>query len=146
VAAPLKAVLDTSVLVAQDLAVPAGMVVRVASLSWAELRSGLNVPGLPPTDRIAREARLNRLVKAFGAGLPFDDQAAQSFGFICELVYAAGCQVRGRAVDLMIAAVAHANNAAVITANPADLVGLERLVRVIQPIPADSAADQSGEH
>jgi predicted nucleic acid-binding protein len=111
------------------------MAARVASLSWAELRSGLSVPGLAPVKRVARQARLDRLQKTFGAGLPFDDQAAQSFGFICELVYAAGRQVRGRAVDLMIAAVAHANSAAVVTANPADLAGLDGLVEVIQSAP-----------
>ncbi|MDR0594824.1 MAG: hypothetical protein LBG60_16570 [Bifidobacteriaceae bacterium] len=44
---------------------------------------------------------MDRLQKTFGAGQPFDDRAAQSFGFICELVDAAGRQVRGRAVDIM---------------------------------------------
>jgi hypothetical protein len=70
-------------------------------LPGAELRSGLNVPGLAPVERIGCEARLDRLQKTFGAGQPFDDRAAQSFGFICELVDAAGRQVRGRAVDIM---------------------------------------------
>jgi predicted nucleic acid-binding protein len=133
VADPLTAIIDTSVLVADDLTVPAGVAGRVASLSWAELRAGLTVPGLSAAARVERRARLERLERAFGPGLPFDDRAAASYELVCELTHGAGRKVRGRAVDLMIAAVAHANAAAVVTANAGDLATLGTLVQVIAP-------------
>jgi predicted nucleic acid-binding protein len=54
-----------------------------------------------------------------------------SFGHITELVLASGRSPQGRVPDLMIAAIAHANSAALVTTNPKDFVGLERLVHVI---------------
>lgn len=78
-----------------------------------------------------RQARLQRLRKLFGEGVPFDDECAVSYGTICGLVLASGRQVRGRAIDLMIAATAMANDAAVVTRNPQDFAGLEGFVHVI---------------
>lgn len=74
-----------------------------------------------------------RLSRELGPGLPFDDDAAAAYGLIAGLVLAAGRGPRTRAMDLMIAATAYANGAAVLTRNPADFAGLEPLVSTRTP-------------
>ncbi|MBX3193779.1 MAG: PIN domain-containing protein [Microbacteriaceae bacterium] len=125
----MKAVLDTSVLVAESLSHP-GHEVAVTSISWAELGYGIR-KAPDAAERARREARVARLRAALGPGLPFDDGAADAYQTICGLVLASGREVRGRALDLMIAATAAAHGAAVITSNPDDFVGLEGLVPII---------------
>jgi len=125
----VKAVLDTSVLVAEQLSHP-GYDVAVASLSWAELGYGVR-KAVDPVERARREARVSRLRAALGAGLPFDDAVADAYQTVCGLVLANGRDVRGRAIDLMIAATASVHGAAVITHNPADFAGLDGLVPII---------------
>jgi predicted nucleic acid-binding protein len=125
----VKAVLDTSLLVAEALSHP-GYEVAVASLSWAEIGYGVRKT-TDPVERARREARVSRLRAVLGAGLPFDDAAADAYETVCGLVLPSGREVRGRAIDLMIAATAAAHGAAVITRNPADFDGLDGLVRVV---------------
>lgn len=124
-----RAVLDTSVLVAESLAHP-GYDVAVSSLSWAELGYGIR-RAATPAERARREARVTRLRALLGPGLPFDDAAAEAYQSVCGLVLAQGREVRGRVVDLMIAATAAAHGAAVITRNPSDFAGLDDLVPVL---------------
>lgn len=125
----MKAILDTNLLVAEALVHP-GYEVGVASLTWAELRSGIR-KAADPVERARRETRITRLRALLGPGLPFDDAAADAYETVCELVLAGGRDVRGRVVDLMIAATAAANGAAVITRNPNDFAGLEGFVPVV---------------
>jgi predicted nucleic acid-binding protein len=125
----VRALLDTSLLVAEDLSHP-GYEVAVASLSWAELGYGVR-NATDPVERARREARISRLRTALGAGLPFDDAAADAYETVCGLVLANGREVRGRAIDLMIAATAAVHGAAVITRSPDDFAGLEGLIPVI---------------
>lgn len=125
----MRAVLDTSVLVAEHLRHP-GYEVAVSSLSWAELGYGVR-KAADPVERARREARVSRLRAVLGPGLPFDDPAAEAYETVCGLVLANGREVPGRAIDLMIAATASVHGAAVITHNPADFAGLDGLVPVI---------------
>lgn len=125
----MRAVLDTSVLVGEELSHP-GYEVSVASLSWAELGYGVR-KATDPVERARREARVSRLRAALGPGLPFDDAAAEAYETVCGLVLASGREVRGRAIDLLIAATAAAHGAAVITRNADDLAGLDGLLRVV---------------
>lgn len=125
----MRAVLDTSLLVADELSHP-GYEVAVTSLSWAELGYGIR-KAPDPVERARREARISRLRATLGTGLPFDDAAADAYETICGLVLANGREVRGRAIDLMIAATAAAHGAAVITRNPDDFAGLDGLIPVI---------------
>lgn len=125
----MKAILDTSVLVAESLAHP-GYDVAVSSLSWAELGYGIRKT-TDPAERAHREARLARLHAALGPGIPFDDSAADAYETVCGLVLAHGREVRGRAIDLMIAATAAAHGATVFTRNPGDFAGLEGFVTVL---------------
>ena len=125
----MKAILDTSLLVAESLLHP-GYDVSVSSLSWAELGYGVR-KAADPIERARREARVARLRAVLGDGIPFDDAAAEAYETVCGLVLADGRQVRGRAIDLMIAATASVHGAAVITRNPGDFAGLDGLVTVL---------------
>lgn len=125
----MRALLDTSLLVAGDLDHP-GYEVAVASLSWAELQFGIRA-ARSELERARRQTRIFRLRALLGSGLPFDDAAAATYGILCGLVLANGREVRGRAIDLMIVATAATHDAAVLTRNTEDFVGLEDFVAVI---------------
>lgn len=125
----MKAILDTNLLVAESLS-HRDYEVAVSSLSWAELGYGVRKV-TDPTERARRESRIARLRAVLGTGIPFDDAAADAYGTVCGLVLAGGREVRGRAIDLMIAATAAAQGAVVITRNVDDFVGLEGFVTVV---------------
>ena len=126
-------VLDTSVLVEPIIIADTNLRAAVSAVSYAELEFGASLPTLDPVERASRQQRLNQLRAKFGPGLPFDDAAATSYGLITRFVLEAGRQVRGRVPDLMIAAIAHAHGAALMTLDLADLVPLEPLVRIVAP-------------
>lgn len=125
----MRAILDTNLLVAEALS-HHDFEVAVSSLSWAELGYGVRKVA-DPIERARRESRIARLRGALGPGIPFDDAAADAYATVCGLVLAGGREVRGRAIDLMIAATAAAHGAAVITRNVDDFIGLEGLITVV---------------
>ena len=126
----MRAVLDTNVVIAGEL-VTGGFDVAVTSLTYAELAWGVSAA---PDDvtRALRSAGLQRTRQIFGHGLPFDDEAAASYEHVTALVRARGRNVRARAVDLMIAAIARSHGAALITRSTEDFAGLDGLVDVIE--------------
>ena len=124
----MKAILDTNLLVAGDLAHP-GYDVAVACLSWAELEHGVRA-ARTQLERARRETRIARLRALLGRGLPFDDAAADAYGTLCGLVLGNGREVRGRAIDLMNPATAAAHDAAVLTRDAADFAGADDFVPV----------------
>ncbi len=63
--------------------------------------------------------------------LPFDAEAARTYGMVCAAVLAAGRTPRRRVAGLMIAAIAVANRLPLYTTNPGDFVGLDQLVTVV---------------
>ncbi|MDQ4503558.1 PIN domain-containing protein [Sinomonas sp. ASV322] len=127
----MRAVFDTSVVIDREPATFGGVTeYAITSITYAELQFGV-VAAKTADARVARAARLGAIREAFGAGLPFDDHAAASYGLITDLVLDRGRLPRGRVADLMIAAVAHANGAALITYNVKDFAGLENLVHVM---------------
>jgi predicted nucleic acid-binding protein len=77
-----------------------------------------------------RLARLSGLQKRFDP-LPLDEPVAESYGRLAARVVAAGRHPRGRVMDLLIAATAHAHTAILYTRNPADLNGLEDLIEIV---------------
>lgn len=123
-----RGVLDTSVLIATDIApIPGELAISVVSL--AELHFGV----LVAKDARAREIRLSRLsaLQRRFDPLPVDDAVADSYGRLAARVAHVGRQPRARVMDLLIAATAHAHGANVYTRNPGDLAGLEDLVAVV---------------
>lgn len=123
----MRTVLDTSVLLGDSL--PDGDV-AVASVCWAELEFGVRAASTPAVGA-ARRIRLDRLRRVFGEGLPFDDDAAGTYGLLAGLVRERGRDPRRRALDLMIAATAVVNDAAIATRNADDLRGIEDVVDVV---------------
>lgn len=124
----MKAILDTSVLVAADMR-PLDGELAISVVSLAELHFGV----LVTAERSIRAERLRRLAafrRVFDP-LPVDDAVAASYGQLAAAVLTVGRRPRSRAMDLLIAATAHAHSARLYTRNAADLVGIEDLVEIV---------------
>jgi predicted nucleic acid-binding protein len=126
--ARVRAILDTSVLIATDVP-PLEGDLAISAAALAELHFGV----LVTTDAAIRAERLRRLAafeRTFTA-LPVDEAVAASYGRLAAAVVASGRQPRTRVMDLLIAATAHAHAARLYTRNAADLAGLENLVEIV---------------
>jgi hypothetical protein len=122
-----RGILDTSVLIATDVApIPGELAISVASV--AELHFGVLVARTAAV-RAARLARLSALQRRFDP-LPVDDAVADSYGLLAARVVEIGRQPRARVMDLLIAATAHAHDAAVYTRNAGDFAGLDDLITI----------------
>ena len=127
-----RGLIDTSVAV--DLAridrqcLPA--LVAVSSLTLAEL-----VIGPLGTDEELKRARRQQHLQFAEASvepLAFDSRCSRAYGPVYAAVVDRGRKPRGaRAVDLMIAATALANELPLYTRNARDLLGLEGLIEVV---------------
>jgi predicted nucleic acid-binding protein len=127
-----RGLLDTSVII--DLAsldVDALPIeAAISSITLAELAAGPHATD-DPAERARRQDRVQRTEAQFDP-IPFDMNAARAYGRIYAAVAAAGRKARGpRAVDLMIAAVALAQDLPLYTRNPKDLGGLKGLVDIV---------------
>ncbi|MXG91202.1 PIN domain-containing protein [Nocardioides flavescens] len=123
-----RAVLDTSVVIDEGLS-PLPGVLAISTVTLAELHFGVMVAKSSPV-RAERLRRLSVLQHRFDA-LPVDDAVAASYGRLSAAVVEAGRRPRGRVMDLLIAATAHAHDARLYTRNPGDFSGLEELVEVV---------------
>jgi len=124
----VRAILDTSVLIATDVGPLAGEL-AVSAAALAELHFGV----LVTTDAAVRAERLRRLSefqRRFTA-LPVDEAVATSYGQLAAAVVASGRTPRSRVMDLLIAATAHAHSARLYTRNAGDLAGIEHLVEIV---------------
>jgi toxin FitB len=124
----VKAVLDTSVLIATDVPELEGEL-AISAASLAELHFGVLVTA-DPAVRAERLRRLTVLQRTFDA-LPIDDAVAASYGQIAAALVAHGRQPRSRVMDLLIAATAHANGARLYTRNASDLDGIGHLIEIV---------------
>ncbi|MGJ6127419.1 type II toxin-antitoxin system VapC family toxin [Mycolicibacterium sp. Y3] len=124
----MKAILDTSVILATGIS-PIDGEIAISAITLAELHFGV----LVAKEQATRAERLRRLLKIqrdFDA-LPLDATTAASYGQIAAAVVDAGRQPRARAMDLLIAATAHAHSARLYTRNAADFHGLQHLIDII---------------
>lgn len=124
----MRGILDTSIVIATDVE-PIEGELAVSAATLAELHYGVLV-ARERTVRAERLRRLSLLQRRFDA-LPVDDAVAASYGELAAAVVEAGRQPRARAMDLLIAATAHAHSARLYTRNAADFIGLEDLVDVV---------------
>lgn len=124
----VKAILDTSVVLSTGLSRLDGEL-AISSATLAELHFGVLVT-TDPAVRAERLRRLSVLQRTFDA-VPIDDAVAASYGMLAAAVASAGRKPRGRVMDLLIAATAHAHGARLYTRNADDLVGIESLVDVV---------------
>lgn len=124
----VRAVLDTSVVIATDIAPLEGQL-AISAITLAELHFGV----LVAKQRKVRAERLRRLLvlqRTFDA-LPVDEAVAASYGQVAAAVLDAGRQPRARSMDLLIAATAHAHSARLYTRNADDFDGLDDLIDVV---------------
>ena len=113
----MRAILDTSVVIATDIA-PLEGELAISAITLAELHFGI----LVTKQRKVRAERLRRLLvlqRTFDA-LPVDDAVAASYGQVAAAVVDVGRQPRKRPMDLLIAATAHAHSARLYTRNAND--------------------------
>jgi predicted nucleic acid-binding protein len=102
----------------------------ISSVTLAELSAGPHAAS-DPGERARRQERLQRAETTFDP-LPFDAAAARAYGRVYAAVMAAGRKARGgRAVDLLIAATALAEDLPLYTRNPEDFAGLSELVTIV---------------
>ena len=129
---PARGLLDTSAIIDLEQLDPSQLPVEIAvtAISMAELAAGPHAAN-DVDERARRQDRLQRAEAAFDP-LPFDGEAARAYGRVYAAVVEAGRKARGaRAVDLLIAAVACANELPHYTRNEADFKALEGLVEII---------------
>lgn len=124
----MKALLDTSVVIAADVG-PLSGELAISAATLAELHFGVLVADEQAT-RAERLRRLSILQRQFDA-LPIDDAVAASYGKLAAAVAAAGRQPRARTMDLLIAATAHAHDARLYTRNAEDFVGVGDLLEIV---------------
>ena len=130
-----RGLLDTSVVIALE-AVPAEQLPEepaVSAITLAELAAGPHAAG-DDEERARRQERLQR-VEALLDPLPFDAAAARAYGRVFAATRASGRKARGaRAIDLLIAAVALANDLPLFTRNPADIDHLRSVGLDVRPV------------
>jgi toxin FitB len=124
----VKAILDTSVLIATDVPTLEGEL-GISAASLAELQFGVLVTA-DAAVRAERLRRLSALLRTFDA-LPVDDNVATSYGQLAAAVAAAGRPPRSRITDILIAATAHAHAARLYTRNATAFAGIEHLIEVV---------------
>jgi predicted nucleic acid-binding protein len=122
-------VLDTSVVLATGVA-PLEGELAISAATLAELHFGVLV-AQDAGVRAERLRRLSILQRQFDA-LPVDEAVAASYGQLAAAVVAAGRRPRARAMDLLIAATAHAHSARLYTRNARDLRGTDELIEVVE--------------
>lgn len=127
---PGPGLLDTSVLVDPAASRWLPQEISISALSLAELAAGPHAAGGDVAERARRQERLQVIESTFDP-LPFDAACARAYGRVFAAVAAAGRKARGRAVDLMIAATAIANELPLYTCNARDLRGLEPLLEIV---------------
>ena len=124
--------LDTSVVIDWDDPVVAAALPdesAISAVTMAELAAG-PILAASPLEGARRQFRLQQVEAAFEP-IPFDVAAARSFGQVVAAVISAGRSHKGRMADLMIAAIAHANNLELYTRNGDDFGGLESILHVV---------------
>jgi tRNA(fMet)-specific endonuclease VapC len=122
----LPALRDPSVLPSRPL---------ISAITLAELSVGPLVAS-NEEERAARLAHLQQAEADFDP-LPFDADAARSFGQVAASLRRAGRKTSARAYDAMIAAVAISNGMPLYTAKPGDFAHIDGLtvVPVLSPDP-----------
>jgi len=118
-----QALLDTSVVIDYPAKSVAAHTVSaaVSTITLAELAYGLHTSD--PLVNAAREQRYHWISNTFEP-IPFDRDAARTYGALCAGVRATGRDPKPRRFDLLIAAVAVALHIPLITRNDKDFFGI----------------------
>jgi predicted nucleic acid-binding protein len=125
----VQALLDTSVLIAEDG--PDDLECAISAASLAELHFGVLIAG--DEDERARRAQRLGVVEATFQPLPLNAAVAREWGRLAAAVASRGAQPRRRAVDLVVAATANAHHVPLLTHNVKDFQVIADLVDVRNP-------------
>jgi predicted nucleic acid-binding protein len=101
----------------------------LSAVTLAELSAGPHHTG-DPAER-ARRINVLQHAEATFEPVPFDAEAARTFGQVSAAVLATGRTPRRRIADLMIASIAIVNRLPLYTMNPGDFVGLQGLLTIV---------------
>ena len=95
----------------------------ISAATLGELHFGLHLA----RDDEVRHARLRRLteIEARFDPLPVDAPVARAYGMLAHVVATQGRKPRRRAMDLLVAATAHADGVTLYTRDAGDFAGLE---------------------
>lgn len=135
-----QGLLDTNIMILRRRLDPAELPAEMAisAITLAELSAGLhevrrNEEQSSYDEHAERARRLDVLQRAENEfdPIPFGVEAARAYGRVSAAVVAAGRKPRRRAVDLMIASVALAEDLALFTTNPDDFAGLDDLLTIV---------------
>lgn len=135
-----RGLLDTNILILRRWIDPAELPdeMAISAITLAELSAGPHqVPKNAERDDLDEDAeragRLDVLQRAENEfdPIPFDAEAARTYGRVCAAVVSTGRKPRRRVADLMIAAVAIAQDLSLYTTNPDDFAGLDGLLAIV---------------
>jgi predicted nucleic acid-binding protein len=135
-----QGLLDTNIVILRKWLDPAELPAEVAisAITLAELSAGphevrRNEEQTDYDEHAERGRRLDILQRAENEfdPIPFDTEAARIYGRVCAAVIGAGRKPRRRVADLMIAAIAIAEELPLFTTNPDDYKGLDGLLTVV---------------
>jgi len=146
----MRALLDTSVLIAQEP--PADVEAAISVASLAELHFGVLVAA-DDDERAVRTQRLGAIESTFDA-LPVSADVAREWGRLAAAVSNRGGQPRRRAIDLVLAATANVHGVPLLTRDIADFQIIGDLVDARGPstletpesdLTAEAEAEAEGE-
>jgi predicted nucleic acid-binding protein len=132
-----QGLLDTNIMILRKWVDPEELPdeMAISSITLAELSAGPHeVRSEGAYDEHAERARrldvLQRAENEFDP-IPFDAEVARIYGRVCAAVISFGRKPRRRVADLMIAAVAIAEDLPLYTTNPGDFKGLDDLLTIV---------------
>lgn len=135
-----QGLLDTNIVILRRWVDPAELPDRMAisAITLAELSAGPhevrnNAEQNAYDEHTERANRLEILQRAENEfdPIPFDAEAARIYGRVAAAVVGAGRKPRRRLADLMIAAIAIAEELPLFTTNPKDFAGVDKLLTVV---------------
>ena len=123
-----EGLLDTSTLILLEQIDPGELPRKpmISAVTLAELAVGPLV-AKSESERLLRQSHL-LLAEADFDPIPFDDQAARTFGAVSANLRQLGRKSTARSLDALIAAIAISRGLPLYTANPRDFDGIDSLV------------------
>ncbi|MGW7355893.1 PIN domain-containing protein [Streptomyces sp. NPDC054802] len=135
-----QGLLDTNIMILRKWVDPDELPAEMAitAITLAELSAGPhevrgNDDQVDYDEHAERARRMDVLQRAENEfdPIPFDAEAARIYGRVCAAVISTGRKPRRRVADLMIAAIAIAEDLPLFTTNPDDFKGLDDLLTVV---------------
>jgi predicted nucleic acid-binding protein len=135
-----QGLLDTNIMILRKRVDPQQLPseMAISAITLAELSAGphevrRNEEQDDYDEHAERARRLDVLQRAENEfdPIPFDAEAARIYGRVCAAVVSTGRKPRHRVADLMIAAIAIAEDLPLFTTNPDDFKGLEDLLTIV---------------